>query len=646
MEREEEMRFYENEMRNLTGVERERRGRAILHLRGRDAGRGLGGKFLIKFLRETPRQELPETDISVGDLVMLSKGNPLKGKNPTGTVSEKRRYSLIVAFDEKPQSFLLKKGLRADFYVNDITFQRMLDSLTRFKNARGRLLKLQGNILGFSKPEFTGEMEVKLINPTLNLSQKKAVGRALKAKDFFLIHGPPGTGKTITCIEIIQQSILRGAKVLATADSNTAVDNLVELLARNDVCVVRVGHPARVTPALRKHTLDHIIEGNPNYPASQILRERAFKIKEKQESLTAPSQRWRRGMSDDKIRRLASKGMNLRGVSSENIQEMAQWLTLRAEADDLFNKSNELEDKAVDEVLDGADVVCATNSTAGSELMGSRMFDLVIIDEATQSTEPSCLIPIIHGSKVIMAGDHKQLPPTILNAKAEKKGLGETLFQRLLGLYGKDIKEILEIQYRMHEDIMDFPNREFYGGRLKADEDVKSHRLGDLRGVGGEISPPLIFVDTSLMNAGERTPPGSTSKENPLEAELVKEITEKLCNAGLGGGEIAVISPYDAQVDLLRREIRVDDLEIKTVDGFQGREKEAVVISFTRSNPAGDVGFLRDLRRLNVAITRARRKLILVGDAKTLSAHPTYLRLINYIKERGVIYHSMNDFSL
>lgn len=643
MEREEEMRWHEESIRNLSGREREDRGKAILHMRGRDEGEGLEG-HLVKFMRNRKGEELPETEITVGDLVMLSKNDPLRDDNPTGTVVEKTRYSVTVAFDENPPGFVYDRGLRMDLYVNDITYQRMKDALSELKSADGRLEELRDVVAGLKEP---GEPEPAEVdswhNEKLNESQRNAVRRALGAEDFHLIHGPPGTGKTTTAIEVIQQYIDRGKTVLATADSNAAVDNILEFLLDQGVDAVRVGHPARVTPQLREHTLDSLVEENEKYRESQEVREKAFELKDRQDDLTHPSGRYRRGMSNEKIKELADQGRGSRGVPAEKIEEMAEWLEIQEEADELFEKSDRLEEEAVQEVIESMDVVCTTNSTAGSELMEDREFDVLVIDEATQATEPSCLIPITHADEVVMAGDHRQLPPTVKNQEAAEKGLEDTLFERLAEDH-LEIKDMLEVQYRMHRKIMDFSSEHFYGGKLRADSSVEDHTLADLDYDGDRpdswdeaLSPehPAVFLDTSKIDASERTRQGSTSKENRREAKIVQEITEEVLDAGIHDEDVAVISPYDDQVDLLDRRIDREDLEVKTVDGFQGREKEVVIISLVRSNERDEIGFLRDVRRLNVALTRAKRKLVVVGDSDTVSTHDTYSQLLEYMEDKG-----------
>lgn len=646
IEREEEMERHEREIRNVSGREREEKGRAILHLKGRDEGKGFGGKILIKFLRQRKGETLPDTEISVGDLVMLSKNNPLREDNPTGTVSKKTKYSITVAFDSKPPGFLKDKGLRCDLYVNDITYQRQLEALKEIISQKeGRLRSLARKSLEEEDLEFeSSDGDLEFFDENLNSSQKDAVKRALTAEDYFLIHGPPGTGKTITCVEVARQLVKdKGEDVLCTADSNTAVDNLVEWLAEAGEKVVRVGHPARVTPTLRSHTLDEIVQQNEKYERSQELRDKAESLMDKQDDLTHPSGRWRRGMSDEKIKSLAEEGRGSRGVPSSKIEEMASWLDIQERVDEIFSEIKKLEDEAVNEILDWADIVCATNSGCGSELLSGRDFDTVIIDEATQSTEPSCWVPITLAERVIMAGDHKQLPPTVLSEEAE--GLNRTLFPSLIDRHGEEIRGILEVQYRMHGDIMSFSNHQFYDGVLKADESVVSHNLDDL--IDGEIrgekiteraldaDKPIVFLDTSNVDAPERSRKGSTSKENPKEAEIVKSLALKLLDAGLKPENLAVITPYDDQAGLINGKLDYEDLEVDTVDGFQGREKEVILLSLVRSNEGGNIGFLDDVRRLNVSLTRAKRKIVIIGDSSTVSHHDTYSDLYDYISENG-----------
>lgn len=410
LEREEEMARHEREIRRLSGRERERRGRALLRMRGRDRGEGLGGQ-MVKFLKEERGRPLPETELAVGDLVMVSKQDPLRDDNPTGTVARHTNYSVTVVFDGRPPGFLFGDGLRLDLYVNDITFQRMKEAVSTLASADGRRGEIRDLVTGAAEPEPAAAAEIAAWhNEELDESQRRAVRRAVGAERVHLIHGPPGTGKTTTAVEVIRQHVDRGDAVLATAASNVAVDNMLEFLAREGVPCVRVGHPARVTPLLRGLTLDRVVEDHPDFQRYEELREQAFELKDRQDDLTHPSGRHRRGMSDDRIRSLAEEGRGARGVSPERIREMARWLTLRERMDELFEEAERHRERAVDEVLDAADVVLTTNSTAGSEVLGDARFDVLVLDEATQATEPSCLIPMVRADKVVMAGDHRQLP--------------------------------------------------------------------------------------------------------------------------------------------------------------------------------------------------------------------------------------------
>ena len=647
LEREEQMRLHEEEMKRLSGRQREEKGRAFIKMRGKSQGLGLGGKYMVRFTKQNATK-LPESEIEVGDLVLVSKPGtvPWDEDNPTGTVAEKTSYSIVVAFDDAPPGFVFRKDLRIDLFVNDITFQRMKEALKGFRKLpKWRREKL----LGKREPEFNagdgngdelGDLE--FFNESLNNSQREAVRKSIAARDFFLIHGPPGTGKTITCIEIISQLVSRGYRVLAAADSNVAVDNLVERLDRIGLNVVRIGHPARVIPALRRRSIDYLVQDEQDYRKAQELREKAYAIKEQmEERFTFPEMRWRRGLSDEAILRLANEGKTTRGIPKKKIEEMKRWIELKQDVDALFKDARALEDRAVRRILKNAAVICVTNSTAGSELLGSEKFDIAVIDEATQSTEPSSLIPVLKAKRFIMAGDHKQLPPTVLNEEAMRGSLSRSMFERLLALYGDKIRVMLEVQYRMNEEIAEFPNNEFYEGRLRADERVRRQTIAELVPSITELEfvmadKPLVFIDTAY-SAGfeERMRRGSTSRENEGEARLVKFIVERLLDAGVRAEDIAVISPYDDQVALIRMMLRVEGLEIKTVDGFQGREKEVVIVSFVRSNKFGDIGFLGDLRRLNVSITRAKRKLILIGDSQTLGSESCYRRLIALAKSRG-----------
>jgi predicted DNA helicase len=297
-----------------------------------------------------------------------------------------------------------------------------------------------------------------------------------------------------------------------------------------------------------------------------------------------------------------------------------------------------IERQAVAQILDHAEVLCVTLTGLDSDILGGRQFDLAVIDEACQSTEPACWIPLLRAGRVILAGDHFQLPPTVVHREAGREGFSVSLLERLIELYGATrLARRLEVQYRMHQAIMAFSSAEFYDDVLVADPSVAAHVLADLPDVVRSplTETPLEFIDTAGASYDEQPEPDGESRLNPQEAEVVERKVTALLEAGVSARDIAVISPYAAQVRSLRQRLAALEVEVDTVDGFQGREKEAVIISLVRSNPSGEIGFLADVRRMNVALTRARRKLIVIGDSATIAGHEFYQRLLEYFELLG-----------
>ena len=304
----------------------------------------------------------------------------------------------------------------------------------------------------------------------------------------------------------------------------------------------------------------------------------------------------------------------------------------------MLAEARRLESLAVERVLDEARVVCATLTGLDSQLLGKRRFDVAVIDEACQSTEPACWVPLLRAGKLILAGDHCQLPPTVISPDAAERGLSVSLMERLVGHFGTDCSRLFSVQHRMNSAIMGFSNAEFYGGRLAAHESVAGHRLCDLPGVRAEplTELPVQFIDTAGASYDEEVEEDTGSRRNPEEAVLAARKVRALLGAGLSAAQIGVITPYRAQVRLLRELLSdAPGVEIDSVDGFQGREKEAIVVSLVRSNPEGEIGFLADTRRTNVALTRARRKLVVIGDSATLAADDFYQRMLTHFEEIG-----------
>jgi predicted DNA helicase len=444
----------------------------------------------------------------------------------------------------------------------------------------------------------------------LNEPQRAAIDFALSAKDFAIIHGPPGTGKTTTVVEFIRHTIARGETVLACAPSNHAVDNLLEKLLAAGELPVRLGHPARVLPELRGRAIDILAEKHPDARQARKVARDAF-------ALFRQADKWTRARP-----------------------EPGEKAAMRKEARDMLAEVRKLEALAVERVLDDARVICATLTGLDSELLGKRRFDVVVIDEACQSAEPANWVPLLRANKLVLAGDHCQLPPTILSPEAAERGLVVSLMERLIARFGPSVSRLLTVQHRMHALIMGFSNAEFYNGELIAHESVANHRLCDLPGVDANplTEAPVQFIDTAGASYDEELEEDTGSRRNVQEAALVVKKIAALLDAGVNAAQIGVITPYRAQVRLLRERLgHVPELEIDSVDGFQGREKEAIIVSLVRSNPEGEIGFLADTRRTNVALTRARRKLLVIGDSATLANDPFYQRMLTHFEQIGAM---------
>jgi hypothetical protein len=594
--------------------------------------------------------------------------------NPTGAVYEKDRFRITVAFSGRIPGWVeSEKSYQLSQAENRTTYQRMYEALHQVRIAEhSRIAVLRDISLGLKNPRLGDPVPVGKLegfDRSLNEDQKKAVAMALEAEDLLLIHGPPGTGKTRVLTEIIRLAAEAGQTALVSAPSNAACDHLVECLVRKKIPVTRLGHPARITERIREHTLSYKLAAHPY-----------AKMIDAHEAQLEQFARQRERRQDRRV------------MSWEERKAM------REEVHRLREDIRDLKTQIIKQVWNAADVIVATHTVCGDPLIRAKAFDWVILDEATQGVEPATWIPILHGGKVILAGDHCQLPPTVFRSRLGERGLGFTLFERLYEILDQRSKIRLARQYRMNEKIMDFSSREFYDGALVADSSVITHELKDLSFVktAGLDGTPAVFLDTAGLGYEEEIEAGTESRLNPQEAKLVVNELNRLLEAGVPTREIAIISPYSAQVKLLTGMILGDkphslskdskvngtspgslsskenspnaiqfphrgnwgnpdyhhgkehksqdrlqdksdpdalaELEIDSVDAFQGREKEAVIVSMVRSNREGQLGFLADTRRMNVAMTRAKRKLIMVGDSATLSNHSFYENLLRYIE--------------
>ena len=623
-ERDAEIDLMTREISTMSGQKREELGRAINKVKGKSLGKELGLQ-IVQF----GRSEVIDTEISVGDMVLISTDNPLRS-DLTGTVTEKGARFIKVAFDKRVPKWAIKKKVRIDLYANDITFRRMEDNLNHLSLKGKNALEY---ILNERNPKKNRDVPyISYIDENLNDSQKKAIENALSCENFFLIHGPFGTGKTRTLVELISQETRQGHKVLATAESNAAVDNILERLMDNKkLTLTRLGHPQRVSKHNITQTLAYKAENHKLNKKIKKIHKKIENMIEKRRVHTKPTPQYRRGYGDYDILHMASKGKGGRGISSDKMKSMAKWIEINQEIDEAHDEIKRIENRMIKDIVDSSDVILATNSSSALEAIARVKFDVAVIDEASQATIPSVLIPIAKAHRFILAGDHKQLPPTIISDRAG--ALSKTLFEELIRIYPFK-SQLLDIQYRMNSLLMKFPNEEFYNNGLKSDSSVDDIKIRDILD-SHQDEEALLFIDTSdIADNRERHLKDSKSIVNEIEAEIAIRIADDYLSDGVNESDIGIISPYADQVKIIQENT---EIEVKTVDGFQGREKEIIIISTVRSNDNGNIGFLSDLRRLNVAITRAKRKLIIIGNKDTLITNPTYERLINFCEDENLL---------
>ena len=593
----------------------EAQGDTLMHMVISDHRTGLGGRTIATFVKRQSQALLPWNRFRVGAPVVASDENTLMDV-ANGVVCARSSSSVEVVFDDWPEGKFFRLELSAD----EVTRKRQQSAMLQALQGRGRIAQFRELLIHDKEPQFfpiknLQTIEASLAKSPLNASQREAIVHALGANDLAIIHGPPGTGKTTTVAELIRQAVAKGQRVLACAPSNTGVDNLLEKLVELGINAIRIGHPARVLESLQEHTLDYLVEADP---AMKVIRE----MRREAEMLTSKAGRWTRAKP-------------MPGAREDFKQEARR----------LRNDAKIFEEQIIDTKLDRASVICATTNY-DPEILGDRTFDLGVIDEACQSTEPGYWPVVLRVEQLVLAGDHCQLPPTVLSTQATLEGLSKSMMERLVERWENRVTRQLTIQYRMHQKIMEFPSEHFYQGTLVADASVAEHTLADLPGIQTESldAQPVLFVDTSGADWTEELDPNGESKLNPREAIWILKQVDALLAAGLLPDQIAVIAPYSAQVRFLRDRCTSNGVEIDTVDGFQGREKEAVLISLVRSNSQGEVGFLGDTRRMNVAMTRAKRKLIVIGDGSTLGRNAFFKKWIEHTENQG-FYKSIWEFN-
>ena len=563
---------------------------------------------------------MPDHRFTPGDIVLISRSRPWSEKVVEGVVLDRGPTRIRVVAKDRPKD--LRKGTwRLDRGANRVAHDRMHEALISFHSTEGdggTVLRdvLLANVLDINQnatlpPEIHGKKRGPRGPPPLleglNSSQKAAVTSAMGQR-LTLIQGPPGTGKTHTAVRLLKAFAEQEAgPLLATAESNVAVDNLLEGLLDAGVKAVRIGRPVKVRESLRTATLDAMLERHPLQEELAMARDDEREMK--------------RGLSSlrGKEKGLAHRDINL---TRKEIQEMERRMT--------------------ESVLDGAEVICATTIGCGHRLLAYRKFPIVLMDEATQASEPSALIPIVKGCRqLVLVGDHQQLPPTVVSRRAEDGGLNRSLFERLIACGLTSC--MLTTQYRMHPVLREFPSARFYQNRLE-DGCTSSERPAPAGFLWPDWDKPMAFVP--VEGAEEEDEEGKSRSNRDEAAKVVNVVVEMLAMGELTPHEIGVVTPYNGQVRLLSdlfmqaggREVgeRFEGLEIKSVDGYQGREKEVIVFSTVRANDRGEVGFLSDYRRLNVAITRARRGLIVLGHPQTLRYHPDWRAYLDWAEESGL----------
>ncbi|KAM4553672.1 DNA-binding protein SMUBP-2 [Fundulus diaphanus] len=602
---------------NISLKDLQNKGVCLLKLRVGSQSTGLYGRTVVVL---EPRKHLgfsslPSNSFGPGDIVGLHdpSGCSVSSQICTGIVTRISQASVSVAVEDLKDeaSFDAECLYNLLKLANDVTYKRMkraLNTLNGYRN--GPAASLIHVLFGDAQPSSHSQLSsLEFINSELDDSQREAVSFALSQRELAVIHGPPGTGKTTTVVEIILQAVKQGQKVLCCAPSNVAVDNLVERLARCKAKVLRLGHPARLLESIQKHSLDAVLAHSDN---ANIIAD---------------------------IRKDIDKAV----VGMKKRSEKGERGNFKRELGELRKELKNREKTAITQILKSADVVLSTNTGACDDgplkFLPAEHFDWVVIDECAQALESSCWIALLKARKCILAGDYKQLPPTIKSQTAAAKGLSLSLMERLIQMYGDSVVRMLTVQYRMNSAIMEWASKEMYHGRLTAHSSVEGHLLKDLPAVAcvEETSTPLLLIDTAGCGLSEMEVADEQSKGNQGEVDIVALHIKSLIEAGVKAKDIAVIAPYNLQVDLLRQKLsgRHPELEIKSVDGFQGREKEAVVLSLVRSNRKGEVGFLAEDRRINVAVTRARRHIAVVCDTQTVGNHAFLKSLLDHMTEFG-----------
>lgn len=525
------------------------------------------------------------------------------------TASGGNQVTVQLMKDEAPD-WLSDGKIGMDKLFDKHSYETMLSTLDYWAGDEGLTkdsVRLRDVILGEKEATFN-KKDAYTIPEKLDGSQKKAWEKAVQAQDIAIIHGPPGTGKTTTIVEIVKTLVEKGERVLVCASSNAAIDVLTERIADRGISVVRLGNPSKITEQNLQYCLDRQVTNHSQFGLVKELKKRA-------EEFFRMANKYKRNFDrEEREQRKAilKEARNLRGQADDHLYFLQQ------------------------NVLVKNQVVTCTPVVSMHREIGKEKFDTLIFDEAGQTLEPMCWIPMQKVKKVILAGDHLQLPPTVKSDDAAKKGLAISLLEKLMPL--ESISEMLAIQYRMNAKIMQFPSQWFYENKLEAHSSVKDHQLDDAI---------VQFIDTAGTGYEEELVGAPYGIQNKQEADLVLTVLRSIVGEH-ATASVGIISPYKLQIQYLREQLIEQQLgskniQVQTVDGFQGQEKDIIIISLVRSNGKQEIGFLKDLRRMNVAITRARKKLIVIGDSSTLSASKFYAGFQEYVELHDG-YHSAWEY--
>lgn len=615
-EREEERLRHSEEMRKLSGREREEKGRAFIDLKKKKVGRTIGGEYLYEF-KKINGKSFGQTQITTGDQLIISQYDPLDSMNPKCMVYDMTNRSITVAV-LKQLDMAQHRAVRLDLFINDVTFGRLEMALTTAKSPYHS--RIQTLLSGFYQ---ANSSPVDKHFDALNAMQNSAVSFALGNNGYYSIQGPPGTGKTYTAAHLVKSIVAMGQRILITADSNAAVDHLVRKLIELGEEPLRIGNPIRVNADLKGYTMDYRVAQHALFGTVQDVVATIQTTKEEQGTYQKPVGPAIKGYTFVELWDMIQHGKSTKSLPKTVLKSLKPWLKAQMKLDALYEKLKELRKEIQQDLLNSHQIIAATNSTAGGELLELERFDWAIVDEAAQASIPSTLIPILKAQRFVLVGDHFQLPPVVLNQEAKELGLAQSLMDYLARLYPYQLMR-LNRQYRMHQVISDLVSTMFYDGQLIPDETVKDKRLT----VESRDTPVIKVIQ---VDGNERILGESKSYYNEAEIDKVLEVIAHYRDLGLGESQIAVITPYKAQARMLSDRLG-QGIEIDTVDAFQGREKDMIILSFVRSNLDGNIGFLKDYRRLNVSISRAKHKIIMIGNIKTLKREGLYRELMDTIE--------------